>query len=133
MGFIGVYATVGLPRPDESVKIAFQMPMIYNSWAPFMRECAIAYHRRTFFRMATALRFTPPYHESKEVTAAQWSLIGGTMADQHYVMLQNMQAQHDAEYESYESYASFNRALIPANVSGIRRGSDSRRTVFYIY
>lgn len=80
-GFLGMYATVGLPRRGHAVNVAFEIPILYNGWNDIIvtRACMTAAHLGTFRRLQAALRFVPnpPVNDSVEWTAAHTSIISG--------------------------------------------------------
>lgn len=131
-GFIGVYATLGLPQNGAPLNIAFEIPMIYNSWSRLTEDCFISSHRATFFALERALRFRRLGRVKYEETPAVTTIVsGGTWADHHMVMVDNMMNENLASLNSYESYAGLNPDLLPARFTW-ERDSYSGRTVFYI-
>jgi hypothetical protein len=136
-GFMGVYATVGLPREGQPLEIAFQIPLLYHWWhnrlIPGNRECYVAAHKQTFRRLQAALEFTPdpPVCDSVEVTPAKTTLYGGTAEQHFWVNVQNNRRKEDAAAASYENLGCFNPRMITPS-SEIRTGIVKGRSVFFV-
>jgi hypothetical protein len=116
-GFLGVYATVGLPRVGQTPDVAFQIPIIYNGWNGFIipRSCMVAAHRHTFMRLQAALGFTPPiYHRVTQIPR------GSSTLEVVYASL-----------GSYENLGCFNPRLLPAQSTAYPE-SVKGRTVFFV-
>ena len=131
-GFVGVYATAGLPIIGEDVKVAFQIPILYNGWNWLIpRSCMVSAHSETFAKLVATLRFTRPEVDGVEVTASHSEIIsGGTMADHMNNNLANMTAANWASLASYENYGSFNPALLTGRYH-VHTCSVAGRAVFY--
>lgn len=109
-GFVGVYMTYGIPTPGAPLKVAFQIPIIYNGWSMnAMRHIMVQSHLNTFNALQRALGFYPMKAVSIDVTTTRnWEYVDGNME-----LVQKMEDNLFDSLASYDEFVSINRAIYP--------------------
>jgi hypothetical protein len=133
-GFVGVYATLGLPAVGQAPKIAFQIPVINVGGPGYHRDCFFGAHKKTFRSLVSLFRFPPPILDpsSRHKTPGSTTLYGDwSWAERVQVDNANLIEAHDAYLESYENYGSFNATLTAGRRYRVHVETISGRTVFY--
>jgi hypothetical protein len=118
-GFTGVYVTLGLTRPGESPRIAFEIPRLFN-----VGVSSTSYHRNTFFSLARVFRFSPPYHKGMNVSSS-WSSLTASGSG-------TAMTQGERSTASKKAFVCFNPALLSETPPEIQKESVHQRAVFYV-
>lgn len=126
--WVGIYATLGLPHPNIPVRIAFEIPIVYNGWSSnALRKCMISCYIESFHRLNRTLRFLlcPPdrYSVTTTVTGGSWA----------WNMSESLQAQMDDARNSYDNYVAVNPAAVQVQSCRVTKGFEAHRNVYYLH
>jgi hypothetical protein len=129
-GFLGVYVTRGVPTHGAPVRVAFQIPIIYNGWVMnALRPAMVGAHFNTFKALERALGFQRIIAQGHtQTTTRTWS--GGDWA---FNMTQLANTHMDALLDSlasYDEYVSVNQAIYPSSFTCAREISGGRAVYF---
>jgi hypothetical protein len=126
-GFIGVYATRGLPIPDAPLKVAFQIPILYNGWTMnCMRPYMAGAYLNTFVELERAFRFGRLHsHVIEHTTTTTWT--GGSWSANMNMMAAGHMDNLMDSLNSYEEYVSVNPMLVPESYNWTKERIGGRK------
>lgn len=125
--WLGIYATIGVPQPNQPVQIAFEIPLIYNGWSTdAFRRCMISCYISSFRQLTHLLDFRICPADSY---AQKTTVIGGTWA---WNMTQTMQSNLDDALANYDNFVSINSLVAQQGMYRVSKGFDQHRTVYYL-
>jgi hypothetical protein len=120
MGFLGIYVTKGFPTFEKPIEVAFEIPIIYNSWQKMTAGCALGCYESSFKAINNVLGFqyfgSEGYTQTTTVTGGTW--------DQN--MAADFQAKFDDSMATYLNKFCINRAALPAGSHRFERVNGGR-------
>lgn len=121
-GFLGIYVTRGFTTMEESLEVAFEIPIVYSGWTQYTEGCALGCYNHSFQELIRVLDFR---YQGVASQRQRTTITGGTWDQQ---MAAQLNADLSDTLNSHETFLAINWAVLPAGGYSFERQDNCWRS-----